>query len=40
MVKLALKKNFNYNSKRGGGGWLGPRKEAIRLNEYSNYLSP
>ena len=43
MVKLALKENFNYNSKvggGGGGGWLGPRKEAIRLNEYSHYLSP
>ena len=43
MVKLALKENFNCNSKvggRGGGGWLGPRKEAIRLNEYSHYLSP
>ena len=44
MVKLALKENFNYNSKVGGGvgggGWLGPRKEAIRLNEYSHYLSP
>ena len=42
MVKLALKENFNYNSKGEGGGgwWLGPRKEAIRLNEYSYYLSP
>ena len=44
MVKLALKENFNYNSKvgggGGGGGGLGPRKEAIRLNEYSHYLSP
>ena len=41
MVKLALKENFKYNSKVGGGGGLaGPRKEAIRLNEYSHYLSP